>query len=490
MPLYALSLAYLYLPLVLFVAGWLRPPLAAGICLLLLAAFRSLRGRLAERETIGRRTVAMAAALAIGWTAFSGAGGFGHRSTDAPKHEAVLKGLVMESWPVVYEMTAPGLEGDRHALVYYIAYYLPAGAVGKVLGWKAANVGLALWTAAGAFLTLLWVVRLLEAPRFALGAAFFVFASGLDAVGFLIVAGRSFGWAEHLEWWAGYWIWQYSSNTTLLFWVPQQALGGWIATALLLDGLVSGRMKRSASEAATASPSSAASAGVELAGALFWSPFAFLGAIPFALLRVARAPRELLRAWPATVAAVVVGGVLTTYFAALRHDRIPSRFVGERLFGDLAPLFLLFVVLEFGLFWVLSRPRADGTGWRAVWRIAGASLLLIPFYRVGEYNDFVMRASIPALFALWIVVGRALFDPAVERWRRAALAALVVVGSLTPTMEIARSAAHYGIRIRPLERIPALPVAHPNMALASQYVGPPDAPFFRYLARMRTPESR
>ena len=193
---------------------------------------------------------------------------------------------------------------------------------------------------------------------------------------------------------------------------------------------------------------------------------------------------------------VLVEAVLTRVPAASRKTDFRLRLAGQTATAEFGrpqaegEHRLLFAVLEFGLVWALSRPRAEDPGWRAVWWIAGASLLVIPLCRVGEYNDFAMRASIPALFALWIGAGRALFDPATGRRRRTALAVLLAVGAITPAMEIARSVSDFDVRIGRLEEIPPLPVVHPNTALASQYVGPPDATFFRYLARRGAPVSR
>ena len=41
-------------------------------------------------------------------------------------------------------------------------------------------------------------------------------------------------------------------------------------------------------------------------------------------------------------------------------------------------------------------------------------LLILPFIRVGVYNDIVMRASIPALFVFWSLVVKILFDSSIR----------------------------------------------------------------------------
>jgi hypothetical protein len=386
----------------------------------------------------------------------------------------VLAGLVEQPWPVVYEMEARGLEGRWHGLVFYIAYYLPAGAVGKLLGWTAANLALALWTALGVWLALCWFLRLIDATegrrRPWVGMLLFVFASGLDGVGILLRGGPMFRPADHLEWWAG--SWQYSSNTSLLFWVPHQALGGWLTTALLLGGVVGGRSRRAAP--------------VELAGALLWSPFVFLGALPFALLGAARSFLTVLRSWPNWLLAPAIGVTLALYYAALRQDRLPGSFEGGKIVGDQAGLFLLFAALEFALVLLLCRPRSEpDRGWRTAWLLVGAELLILPFFHFGLHNDLVMRASIPALFALWALAGRTLLDRQAPRWRRGALAFLLLLGFATPCTELNRSLTLYRVGIPDAAAVRDLPLLPSRSGIISQYFGPPDAVFFRWLAAIR-----
>jgi len=464
-PLYGISILYLYLPLLIFSWGWLRPEVAAAVTALLAGCAWHFRAELRSRFELCRRSLVGTLLVAVGWTVCVGAGGLGYpNGDDWRKHNAVLKDLTLKTWPVVYDYPVAGIEGDRHALVFYFAYHLPAAVVGKVAGWKAANYAIFLWTLLGTVLVLLWVERLVGG-RPGVAALLFVFASGMDALGILLRGQRLFAPTEHLEVWAS--VWQLSSDTTLLFWVPHQALGGWLATALLIDGAV--RARRSSS------------ALLESFGALLWSPLACIGLLPFAALRLLRQPREWLRAWPTWTAFPLLGGLLLAFYAALRISILPA-FVGGEIFGPLAGNYLLFTTLEFGLFFWVCRGAASGE-WRLLWWIAGVSLALIPFGRIGYYNDFVMRVSIPALFALWLLVAKGLLGGDLPKRRRWLLAGMVLVGALTAGAEFTRSFKLFRVRIAKENRVREVPRVHALPELNVLYLGDPEAPFFRYLAR-------
>jgi hypothetical protein len=165
----------------------------------------------------------------------SGVGGYGYQDTDWLKHNAILKDLVTRPWPVVYR-----LRGEQAPLVYYIAYYLPAALLGKLGEWTLANQALFLWSLIGLVLAMLWFLILSRQAAFTVVLLFVLF-SGLDVVGQVIARSvvaplRPEIWSilrwDHIEQWSV--GWQYSSNVTLLFWVPHQALAGWIGAGLLM----------------------------------------------------------------------------------------------------------------------------------------------------------------------------------------------------------------------------------------------------------------
>jgi membrane-bound metal-dependent hydrolase YbcI (DUF457 family) len=113
-------------------------------------------------------------------------------------------------------------------------------------------------------------------------ALIFAFASGLDVLGLLLRQG-SLPWPmQHIEWWAG--GMQYSSNSTLLFWVPNHGLPGLDRGAWLW------RFRDD--------PRFLARLPMLFLPVMLWSPLVAVGLLPLAVVRpwpradAARCPRS------------------------------------------------------------------------------------------------------------------------------------------------------------------------------------------------------
>jgi len=97
------------------------------------------------------------------------------------------------------------------------------------------------------------------------------------------------------------------------------------------------------------------------------------------------------------------------------------------------------MVLEFGLFSfaVWDGRKAWGFPSKVVFLTTFFCLALIPWYRVGGVNDFVMRASIPPLCAgsfRW----QDLASSVNRRWVHIFLIILIAIGSVTALIEFER----------------------------------------------------
>jgi hypothetical protein len=446
----AMTVAFLALPLGIFLIGWLEFWAALPLVAALMYALRPLRT--ASRAWRFRRRlsgwqVALAIAAGCAWTFFGGTGHWVFANSDWHIRDAVLHDLVTGAWPVGYGTR----DGVPTLLRAPIGYYLPAALVGKAAGLGAAHIALAIWTAAGATLFLLQVLSVLPAKVGAALAsvAVIVSFSGLDAVGTALrVPGAIEHWevTKHLEWWAA--RYQYSSMTTQLFWVPNHALGAWLGIGLLC--------RQRGGEALDAL------LPVVVIAVALWSPLSALGLVPFVLLRVRtvsmRGCSSRLfhpRVWaPALAVGLVVAAYLT-----LDAGRIPKGWtLGSRGFGLAAITADLcrqaeFFLLEAGLVGlaILSIRRSAGVA------LALCVLAVLPVVRFGAANDFVMRVSIPSLTVLAIGACLALFDgadagppgtanpPATRAAalciKRAALVALLLIGAVTPFQEFARAAS-------------------------------------------------
>ena len=212
------------------------------------------------------------------WVALSGIGGFAFQNIDFHTRNAVFRDLINFPWPVKY-YTNPTDPSIPYNLVYYTGFWLPAALVGKIAGWLAANIALYIWTVLGIILTILLLgTKIKLTPLYLI--LILIFFSGMDALGSLIriiaVPGtNNFLWPPifHLEWWMP--SFQYSSFTTQLFWVFNQAIPTWLCMALLI---ATGDRKIIL---------------VVWSLCCFFAPLPALGMFPYVLLKIPNKPAEL-----------------------------------------------------------------------------------------------------------------------------------------------------------------------------------------------------
>ncbi len=262
-----LALAYLAFPILIFLWNWMNLYVAviccAAVVFSMFRIFQDYRCKtvLPEPQQITLPRFAPLLAIAVVWVAFSGIGGMGFQNWDFHFRNALFHDLVKYHWPVVYS--------SGRLMVYYFTYWMPAALAGKLWGWYAANMILFIWSVLGVMLAFRLLQRLLGNANPAVIGLFVMF-SGLDILG-LFLKGLFFknvadslrfppALGEHIEWWVS--GLQYSSNTTVLFWVFNQAIPIWIVVALILQEKSYKNM-------------------LGLAALLFpFSPFGFLGTLP------------------------------------------------------------------------------------------------------------------------------------------------------------------------------------------------------------------
>jgi hypothetical protein len=507
-------------PVALFLLCWLRAPwswLSTGA--LAWSTWASLRtlGSQIESPPSDRILRLVAAAVLALVVMISGVGGFGAQTWDWDKHNAILADLVAQPWPVAYRLEP---SGERLGLVYYVAYYLPAAAAGKALGWRSANIVLLLWTVLGVLLAWGWLARLGRTSSVAALVVFVLF-TGFDVLGATVLPTDRFAgapwWTEfNLEWWHERFV--YPDNVTLIAYAPHQALGGWLATALSLECL-----RRGLRGFPLLAP---------VALCLLWSPMAAVGlaALIAAYVvagdwRVRRlVTSRLARRQRSFVSLAIVAGVaipLILYYAArLSSFSLTPDLEGPAAARERASLAFMPATLGVGRFalewasffgievlplvavlalamWLGRKAthRPDRFGGRVL-MAASAILAVVPLVSFGYYNDWAMRVSIPALFALQVVVARTLSGPATRA--RAALAAFLLVAGIYPLAQLqlqvdAIRDRHDWLHIVPSHQVLDLfelqrtTAAH--YAFAEQYVGGVQDPFFRYLAAPLVPRS-
>ena len=177
---------------------------------------------------------------------------------------------------------------------------------------------------------------------------------------------------------------QYLPNTFSLMWTPQHFISAALYALLLVQ------LRRQ--------PRFLAVSGVVLAASLFWSPLVALGLLPLVgVLLLENGLRPFLR-WPNLLLALPLAGLLGVYLTNGAAD-IPQGWLWERYEWPLLERRLpVFYLVEFQLLvlllWLL-RPQLRREPFCITSLVV---LLLLPWYYLGIWNDFVTRVSLPALF--------------------------------------------------------------------------------------------
>lgn len=434
------ALAYLALPNIIFVWGWIVSPWGPLAALLLGAATLWLmRGVQRFASPFPPLAWIVSAVCAFLWIALSGVGHLVYANTDWLVRDVVLHDLSTLPWPVQYAVTG---EPDPILLRAPLGYFLPTALVARVFGFGVSEIALFGWTWLGVLLCFcMLAVRASSARALGVLLAVFVFFSGLDIVGILL-RGQQPVLGQHIEWWAE--LFQYSSITTQLFWVPNHALPAWIVTLWLLK-VSRGRM-----------PLGPAVAMVAMTP--IWSPLAAIGLAPLVIavalrdgIVAFRGSARTAAIWlrqlanPGMIVVAVLSLLFIDPFLLMSSGTVPAGWLVDHV--DTLVVVKktgLFVMLEFGIYWILMLPRYRLD---LLLTTSGVMLLLLPWYHFGPGSDLTMRASIPALVVFAVRLGdwfvERLVPPAgasaLQGDAVASVAMLVfVVGMITPFQEMIR----------------------------------------------------
>lgn len=399
------ALATLLLPAAAFLLTWVRLPVSVPCVLAIAAAFILYCRRREQADLFGHSAdddfaLPPAAVLAVvlcalAWTFFSGIGGYFYQNEDHYGRNAIFHDLLSHSWPVYFD-------GTPYALDYYVGFWILPALVGKLLSalmgaswlWPAANAALfvqTVWFLALTLLLLLAVVQVQALCKVCLSLIVFVLFSGMDM---LMARYNPEAWRHQIEWWAQ--CYQFSSNTTCLFWVYNQAVPAWLATMLLLSA-----------------PEDVGSFALIGLAAFPFSPLPLMGLMVY-----------------------FIGTAVCRLIIRIREQGLARGF--RALLDECFTGRNLLAIVEFACFSLVMGPRFGKS--RVFW-LTQLSLILAPMFKIGYNMDFSMRASIPALCVLCVFVIRFLTEEHSSARRKvsaALLAVLLMIGAVTPLEEFRR----------------------------------------------------
>lgn len=467
---YFAGLVFLTVPLLIWSFGWLKIPYFVIVTGLVIAGLVFIWKRTNAKSFLSA-DISISIPLIVGialtilvWCILGGHGGLLYQSSDWNARNAILRDLITYDWPVVYE--------NESALCYYFGFWLVPALFGKLclwmnLGleaaWPVANIALLFWVALGVFLAITLFLQLIKRSDrkvIIAAVALFIFFSGMDIVGLLLTGNpamiemRLFEKA-HIEWWARFY--QFSSFTTQLFWVFNQAIPAWIATLLVLS---------------TSKVSNDIFIGMLSA---FLSPLPTMGLLFVGIAKLIKeakaegvrrtisevfSPQNLVALIPLIAIALFLmlsqRATLTATNAG-ESSLLFHTFIGGFTVKRIVQLFLFFM-LECGILLLLLLPseRKNPYWWGTLILLMVANVV-----RMGPSPDFAMRASIPGLMVLAVMVAKHLlnkdFQSYYQWWRERrkkpvdsvvakahskAIGVILVIclalGAVTPLIEIAR----------------------------------------------------
>lgn len=472
------SFCYLLFPIMIFIAGFVRFEISVILIGLVgYGMYREIhrvnfltRSKIQSRQMVSewrawRGHLALTGLLVLVWLSFSSIGGIGYRNFDSGIRSSTLWHLVTGSWPLYFEKGYFGEEfgeiSDK-AYVYYFAYYLPAAVVGKLLGWKAANLALFAYSWLGASLALMLVRMYIRQRGYAV--TLFVFTGiclfgGMDYVfnGLLgFTTDRSEMWLSPLH---------YFSHTRNLFWAPQHCLPTWLIIGIILNHR-------------QISPALMCIFPLACVSMLLWSPLCLIGIAPFILVLLKHHWGEWLRWNYVNMLACFLFLLLSAFIVS--NDFSFGMIYAPHVMEGYWLQYCLFLTAEF-LMLASIFLFANAKIWRDdILIMAFVLLFAIPVLILGRWNDWSIKLSIPPLFVLSIFVIKQIIWLVENKGKHILIPVFLFTScALTPLEELIYSANNYRISF---ENPPEIRDFGANY-IVWQQLGDPRSFFFRYLAK-------
>lgn len=136
----------------------------------------------------------------------------------------------------------------------------------------------------------------------------------------------------------------------------------------------------------------------------------------------------------------------------------------------------IFILIEVGVYFFILWDREKQN---PLYIIAMLSLCAIPFFRLHDNytNDFVMRASIPSLLVLMILLLQYLYDNEILKIKKVILVFVFIIGSITAIHEFTRTISYIGTQYTNITLPKQRLLASDNIA------NTPESFFWRHMAK-------
>lgn len=489
-----ISILYLAFPYFIFFLGWLKLPI--GVFMSLVLAYGLYEVLITKSKSSYSKVPVFQAItifiIVILWLLFSGAGGFGYQNHDYYKHNALLKDLMVQKWPVAYH-----LEKGQKFLSHYLAYYLPGPGLFYGLGWKYVNMANFIFTAAGIILSVFWMLRFVGKFSFWVliifilgsGAHLFVllYTHGIQLPDFLIDSIKSHN--KYIFFWVNCLrtngepinTLNFMSVTDMLYWGPQHAIGAWLAIGLLLNDWLDKDIKF---------------APFYTSLVAFWAPLVLIGLAPFLLFVVVSQKFKGIFNLVNFVVAPIIFGIIGLFLTSIKTNELLHHFIlhdrsalGISTFQQFLA-YVYFIIVEVLIWWLPSYwvlIKSPLKKYSSIFWLALLVLVTVPLFRYGQWNDWCTRASLPSLYIIYCMLAMAIIYAKTLK-TKLLLISISVICAVSPLSLMASSILYNQYKIKwsppPAEFIGDLPSASVGFPV-DQFVADPDCFFYKYLAKTR-----
>ena len=427
-----LTYCYISIPILIFLLGWMKLIYAIPLVAALLCILYKVISVKTENESIlfsrsDQKKLLIILVIILIWVLISGIGKLAYQTEDHLWRNAMFETLVNEDWPIIKQINVNGVTETR-GMSYYIGFWLPCALVGKVFGLKVGFLSQIVWAVFGIALFYYGVCILLKKIR-VLPLIIFILFSGMDIIGYYLIGEdlSAITQTQHLEWWT---LFQFSSNTTQLFWVFNQAIPAWlIVIALLLN-----QQNRNI--------------GLFISAALICCTLPLIGMLPIVAYQCLNKNYqnkkfgiEWWRSWiKDTVSYVNLFSILISVIFFLYLIKTSDEAGGIGLFslqngGWLTVLVFLLVEIG-GIVSVCYFTQRNNP----LFYICVLWLCACPLIKAYGGDNFCMRASIPALTVLFIYFVQSIYEiDFSNKYYAITVLAVIFFGAITPLNEIVRN---------------------------------------------------
>lgn len=423
-------------PIIVFFAFWINLLVAVlSSVMLIIASVFALR--IKDNNciiTIKVSNLILVFFVAFIWCWLGGIGGLFYQYYDHDWRNAIFHDLINKSWPLVYNTT-------QKYLCYYITSWLIPSLFGKfsiLLGasqeaaWYFANIVLLIYCAFVVTLVFLCIFKhlnVIDIKQIGLVSLIFIFFSGMDFLGIILSGYDPFKIMVYEGWTGG--LFEYQSMFTGLSWSYNQHEFAWLITAIMLLDKNNKRL---------------AFWGMLL---FAYAPFPLVSTVIFAIIMFLQnlyknknnIKNQILNVFSfENILSILSVGLVFSFYYSSNISLIKTNYSSPYMVNDkhTLKLYLIFLAVEVLPFIIIVFKENRKN---ILYFISSLILIAFPLFRIGKSMDFGMKATIPALFYIFILIADKVLKINTKQIKANKItvfliAGVLFVGALTPINEI------------------------------------------------------